>query len=150
MGPDGDRAGSTKRRRHSLWLLAVCVGLLIGQPVAGIAQTGGGHVPVAQLDPAVREPICQLLRSVQTAFGSFPGVAAIFTGLLQSFGCSGGPTGTTTTTVIGTTTTAVPPTTVVGPTSSTSSTTPTTLPPCIPNNPVTTTVPCIPTTTTLP
>ena len=150
MGPDGDRTASAKRSRHRLWVLAVCVGLFVGQPVAGIAQTGGGQVPVAQLDPAVREPICQLLRSVQTAVGSFPGVAGIFTALLQAFGCPGAPTGTTTTIVMGTTTTAVPPTTVVGPTSSTSPTTPTTLPLCIPNNPVPTTVQCVTTTTTLP
>ncbi len=148
MGQGGDRTDSSpRRRRRALWAVAMCAGLVVGQPVATNAQTGGG------LPPSIRDQICQVLRSTQSRLTSFPGVAGIFTGLLQSFGCSGGPAGTTTTTTFGPTTTTpptgptttvVPPSTVVGPTSST---TPTTLPPCIPNNPVSTTVPCVPITT---
>ncbi len=145
---------SARSRRSRLCLLALCAALLVAQPVAGASQAddAGDAVAVAQLGSAVREPICQLVRSLQTAFGDFPDVAGVFTSLLQSFGCSGPSTpGTTTTTtfVTTTTTTLVPGTTTstVG-TGTTTPTTPTTLPPCIPDNPVTTTVPCVPITTT--
>ena len=102
---------------------------------------------MGQLDPPVREPICQLLRSVQAAFGSFPGVAPIFTSLLQAFGCTTAVPGTTTTTFGATTTTVVPGTTTTLGTGTTGPTTSTSLPLCIPNNPSTTTVPCVTTTT---
>ena len=158
----GDRAGSPRRRRHRVWLLALCGGLVVGQPAVALSQTLRSPVGVAQIGGAFGEPVCQLVRSLQVSFGAFPGVAGIFTSLLQALGCSTPPPGTTppttspattTTVVSATTTTAAPPPTTnttlgSGPTSSTTSTT---LPACLPpdpNVPIPTTVPCIPTTTT--
>ncbi len=144
-------AGSTAQtRRHRVWVVAVFAGLLVIPPGAGVAQQSGGEGTVAQLDPSAREPICQVLRSVRAAVAQLPGAAQLVDSLLQSFGCTGTAPGTTTTSVGGTTTTTtlvLPTTSTIGPGTS-MPTTPTSLPPCIPNNPVTTTIPCVPTTTT--
>ena len=171
MAAGGDTSGRrTQRRRHRLWVLAACAGLVVVPPGAGLAQQAGSPGQVAQLDPSVREPICQALRSLQGAFAGLPGFDQLVNALLQSFGCAGATPGTTTTTtvvgttttttvvgttttttVVGTTTTTLVPgtTTTVG-TGTTMPTTSTSLPPCIPNNPSTTTIPCVSTTTTSP
>ena len=155
MAPNGDKTAMARSRRNRIWLLAVCAGLVVGQPAVATSQTTGGPVGATQLDASLREPVCQLLRSLQGTFGDLPGVAGIFTSLLQSFGCADGPTpGTTTTTaVFPTTTTTMAPgttttTTMDGTNTTSAPTSSTTLPPCIPDNPVTTTVPCVPTTST--
>ena len=152
MASNGDRTAMARSRRNRLWLLAVCAGLVVGQPAVATSQPTGGPVGVTQLDASLREPVCQLLRSLQGTFGHLPGVAGIFTSLLQSFGCSDAPPPGTTTTTAGfptTTTTMAPTTTTMDGTNTTSApTSSTTLPPCIPNNPVPTTVPCVPTTST--
>ncbi|MDQ3643678.1 MAG: hypothetical protein M3450_19975 [Actinomycetota bacterium] len=152
MASNGGKTAMARSRRNRLWLLAVCAGLVVGQPGVATSQTTGGPFGVTQLDASLREPVCQLLRSLQGTFADLPGVAGIFTSLLQSFGCSDAPTpGTTTTTAVFPTTTMAPGTTTTtmdGTTTTTAPTSSTTLPPCIPDNPVTTTVPCVPTTST--
>ena len=150
MGARGGGTGRSAQRRHRFWVLAVCAGLVIGQPITSGAQSVDGQIPQVQLDQSVREAICQAVRSVQAAFAGFPSVAGILTALLQAFGCSGTTPGTTSTTFAPTTTVVPPTTTSTVGTGTTAPTSSTTLPPCIPNNPVTTTVPCVTTTTAPP
>jgi len=149
MGSGDESTYSDQGKRKRRWVVVFCLALMISVPTAGIAQVSS-PAPFGQLDPLVREPICQVLRSAHGVLGGFPSVAAILTTLLQRFGCSGGTTpGTTTTTLSPTTTTTtlVQGTTTTLGTGTTGPTTSTSLPPCIPDNPSSTTVPCVSTTT---
>ncbi len=123
MGSNGQRTASARSWRTPLAVVAVSAGLLLGQPAVATSQAVDAQVAVNQLDASIRQTLCQVVTSIQAAFVGFPAVTAIFTSLLRSFGCSGGPpSGTTTTTISSPTTT----TTISSPTTTTTISSPTT------------------------
>lgn len=86
---------------------------LVADPPAMAAAAD--EVGAAQVEGAVRDAICPVVRSLQAAFAGFPSVTGVFVSLLAAFGC---PAASTTSTTPGTSTTFGPSTTMGGPTTS--------------------------------